>query len=125
MKTNRLPVQKQLIKDNQADTYPPTMRVNCAGLAKLLGISRTSIKRFADSGLIALDAEGQADIKQATQAILNKSNHVKNNLLRSEKDKKQIEGLHKQIRFLTEKLLEAQRELEELKAVNQGNGSIH
>jgi hypothetical protein len=125
MKTNRIPVQKQLIKDNQADTYPPEMRVNCAALARLFNVSRTSIKRFADSGLIELDAEGLADVKQATQAILNKSNHVKNNLLRSNQDKKQIEGLHQQIKWLTSKLLEAQRELDELKAVKQGNGTIH
>lgn len=82
MKTDRLPVQKQLMKNDKSDTYSPNIRVNCAGLAKLLGTSRTSIKRFVDSGLIALDAEGMVNVKQATNAILNKSNRVKKNLLK-------------------------------------------
>jgi hypothetical protein len=86
MKADKTPIQKQLIQEHSTP-----LKTNCAGLAKLLGTSRTSIKRFVDNGLIALDAEGQADIKQASHAILTQSNRVKKNLLKfDDAEKKEL-----------------------------------
>ena len=109
-----VPIQTTLLLNAEitADSTPPlTMRVNCATLAKVLNVSRTSVKRFVDSGLIELDANGLADVKQATNAVLMKSTYVKKRLLKSEID--EAAALRKQIAELTTRLVDARAKLEE------------
>ncbi|MDD5229288.1 MAG: hypothetical protein PHN45_05460 [Methylococcales bacterium] len=108
-----IPIQTTLLNaEIPTDSIPPlTMRVNCATLAKVLNVSRTSVKRFVDSGLIELDADRLVDVKQATHAVLTKSMHVKKRLLKSEIDEAAV--LRKQIAELTTKLLDTRAKLKE------------
>ena len=124
-----IPIQATLLNaEIPTDSMPPlTMRVNCATLAKVLSVSRTSVKRFVDSGLIELDAEGLADVKQATNAVLLNSTHVKKRLLKSEID--EAAALRKQIAELTTRLVdthakleETQSELEQITSLYHQNG---
>lgn len=120
-----IPVQTTLINaEIPADSTPPltVMRVNCATLAKVLNVSRTSVKRFVDSGLIELDANGTVDVKQATSAVLMNSTHVKKRLLKSEIDeaaslRKQIAELATRLVDTQTKLTETQSELERINAL--------
>lgn len=109
-----IPIQTTLLNaEIPADSIPPlAMRVNCATLAKVLNVSRTSVKRFVDSGLIELDADGLADVKQATSAVLMKSTHVKKRLLKSEID--EAAALRKQITELRLNLFKAHEKLDDV-----------
>ena len=111
-----IPTQATLLNaEIPADSTPLlTMRVNCSTLAKVLNVSRTSVKRFVDSGLIELDANGLADVKQATNAVLMKSTHVKKHLLKSEID--EAAALRKQITELTTRLLDTNAKLKTTQA---------
>jgi len=112
-----IPVQTTLLNaEIPANSTPllTIMRVNCATLAKVLNVSRTSVKRFVDSGLIELDADGLADVQKATNAVLMKSAHVKKRLLKSEID--EAAALRKQIVELRLNLLDAQAQLKETQA---------
>ena len=70
MKLEPIPVQANLINDIPTDSLSPSMRVNCATLARLFNVSRTTIKRYVDAGKIQLDANGLACPKQAAQSVL-------------------------------------------------------
>lgn len=111
-----IPTQATLLNaEIPADSTPLlTMRVNCATLAKVLNVSRTSVKRFVDSGLIELDANGLVDVKEATSAVLMNSNHVKKRLLKSEID--EAAALRKQITELTTRLLDTNAKLKTTQA---------
>ena len=124
-----IPIQTTLLNaEIPVHSIPPlAMRVNCATLAKVLNVSRTSVKRFVDSGLIELDTDGLADVKQATSAVLTQSTHVKKRLLKSEID--EVAALRKQITELRLNLFDArakldstQTELERITNLHDQNG---
>ncbi|MDD2865047.1 MAG: hypothetical protein PHC99_10075 [Methylococcales bacterium] len=121
------PIQTTLLNaEIPTDSIPPSMRVNCATLAKVLNVSRTSVKRFVDSGLIELDAEGLADVKQATSAVLTNSTHVKKRLLKSEIDeanalRKEITELRANLFHTRAKLDATQAELERITNLSDQN----
>lgn len=124
-----IPIQTTLLNaEIPTDSIPPlTMRVNCSTLAKVLNVSRTSVKRFVDSGVIELDVEGLADVKQATHAVLTKSTHVKKRLLKSEIDeaavlRKQITELRLNLLDTRAKLDATQSELEQITNLYDQNG---
>lgn len=64
------PMQGQLL-DMPTDSYaPPNLRVNCATLARMFNVSRTTIKRYVDDGKIQLDDNMLACPKQAAKSVL-------------------------------------------------------
>lgn len=125
-----IPIQTTLLNaEMPADSIPLlAIRVNCATLAKVLNVSRTSVKRFVDSGLIELDSDGLADVKQATSAVLTQSTHVKKRLLKSEIDeaaalRKQITELRLNLFDTRAKLDATQTELERITKLYDQNGN--
>lgn len=122
------PIQTTLLNaEIPTDSIPPLpMLVNCATLAKVLNVSRTSVKRFVDSGLIQLNADGLADVKQATSAVLTNSTHVKKRLLKSEIDevnalRKEITELRANLFHTLAKLDATQAELERITNLSDQN----
>ena len=131
-KTNRLeliPVQAALINDIHTDSLSPSMRVNCATLARLFNVSRTSIKRYVDAGKIQLDANGLACPKQSAAKILESatSNRVKAKFFKTEMDTRSAietenDLLKKKLHDAQTKLTEAQTELKQLKDWDELSG---
>jgi hypothetical protein len=92
------------------------MRVNCATLARLFNVSKTSIKRYVDAGKIQLDANGLACPKQAAQSVLESatSNRVKAKFFKTEINTRS--AIEAENDLLRKKLHDAQTKLIELES---------
>lgn len=123
------PTQGQLL-DMPTDSYaPPNLRVNCATLAKMFNVSRTTIKRYVDAGKIQLDADGLACPKQAAQSVLESATagRTKAKFFKSQIDsttalKNEISELKTKLLDVKAKLDATQSELKQLKDWNELNG---
>lgn len=87
MKCNK-PLQKKLpdIENGFASTSPLELRVSCASLGRMFGVSRTTIKRYVDAGKIELDANKLACPKQAAQSMLESPTRIKSKFFKSQID---------------------------------------
>jgi len=130
MKLEPIPVQAALINDIPTDSFSPSMRVNCATLARLFNVSRTSIKRYVDAGKIQLDANGLACPKQAAQSVLESANagRTKAKFFKTQVD--QTNALQNENDLLKKKLLDVkakldatQNELERITNLYDENGN--
>ncbi len=130
MKLEPIPVQAALINDIPTDSYSPSMRVNCATLARLFNVSRTSIKRYVDAGKIQLDANGLACPKQAAQSVLESATagRTKAKFFKTQVDQTNV--LQNENDLLKKKLLDAkakldatQNELERITNLYDENGN--
>lgn len=130
MKLEPIPVQGKLINDIPTDSFSPSIRVNCATLARLFNVSRTSIKRYVDSGKIQLDSNGLACPKQAAQSVLESAtpNRAKAKFFKTQIDsttalQNEIAELTAQLSDTRANLKTTQSELERVTNLYDQNGN--
>lgn len=123
------PMQGQLL-DMPADSYaPPNLRVNCATLARMFNVSRTTIKRYVDDGKIKLDDNMLACPKQAAKSVLESATagRAKAKFFKTQIDsttalQNEIAELQKQLADMKAKLDATQNELEQITNLYDQNG---
>lgn len=111
-----IPVQAALINDIPEHSFSPSMRVNCATLARLFNVSRTSISRYVADGKIQLDVNGLACPKAAAQSVLESATagRTKAKFFKTQVD--QTNALQNENDVLKKKLLDVQTKLIELES---------
>lgn len=114
------PMQGQLL-DMPADSYaPPNLRVNCATLARMFNVSRTTIKRYVDDGKIQLDDNMLACPKQAAKSVLESATagRAKAKFFKTQID--QTSALQNEIARLNARVVELESALTEITTVRDG-----